>query len=107
MKRREPWKTRNESPPKKSRAGKKIGPLGPIPTSYEEAGLEDRLIIEMRERDGKQWLGITAAIEEITGTKSGNTIMKNRYAHMKANCAVFKMEHVYLSMFSCLWCHGS
>lgn len=57
------------------------------------------MIIEMREKDGKQWLYIKAAIEEITGTKFGNTTMKNRYARMKANFVVFEMEHVCLFMF--------
>lgn len=62
--------------------------------SYEEAGVEDRLIIEMREKDGKQWLDIKAAIEEITGTKFGNTTLKGRYARMKSNFVVFEKEHV-------------
>jgi len=90
----------NGSPAKKNRTGKKAGPLGPIPMSYEEAGPEDRLIIKMREKDGKQWLDIKAAIEEITGIKFGNTTLKGRYARMKANFVIFEKEHVYCASLS-------
>ncbi|ODM14571.1 hypothetical protein SI65_10057 [Aspergillus cristatus] len=84
----------NESPTKKSKAkspGKKAG-LGPIPTSYDEASEEDKLIIKMREKDGQGWSDIRKVIEEITGVKFGGSSLSNRYGRMKANFTVFEKE---------------
>lgn len=86
----------NESPTKKSMAkspGKKAG-LGPIPTSYEDASEEDRLIIKMREKDGQGWLDIRKVIEENTGVNFGGSSLSNRYGRMKANFTVFEKEDV-------------
>nr|XP_043139616.1 uncharacterized protein ACHE_60980S [Aspergillus chevalieri]BCR91094.1 hypothetical protein ACHE_60980S [Aspergillus chevalieri] len=84
----------NESPTKKSKAkapGKKAG-LGPIPTSYDEASEEDKLIIKMREKDGQGWSDIRKVIEEITGVKFGGSSLPSRYGRMKANFTVFEKE---------------
>lgn len=72
--------------------------MGPTPTSYKEAGSEDKLIIEMREKNGKTWGDIREAIEEITGAKFGSTTLKHRYTRMKANFVVFEKEHVRFSL---------
>lgn len=86
----------NESPTKKSKAkapGKKAG-LGPIPTSYDEASEEYKLIIKMREKDGQGWSDIRKVIEEITGVKFGGSSLSSRYGRMKANFTVFEKEDV-------------
>lgn len=95
----------SESPTKRNRPGK-AGPLGVTPASYEEAGSEDKLIIQMREKDGKGWSDIREEIEKITGAKFGSTTLKNRYARMKANFVVFEKDHVCcldLSWVLCDW----
>lgn len=80
-----------ESPNKEAKSkspSKKSGVLGPIPSSYEEASAEDKMIIQMKEVEGKAWADIKKALEEITGAKMGGGIHV-RYARMKANFVVF------------------
>ena len=60
------------SPTKKSEAkypGKKAGPFDPIPMSYRGIGLENKLILCMKETEGKDWAEMKRALEEITGNK--------------------------------------
>lgn len=90
------------TPTKKARAGKgtpskRSGALGPIPTSYEEAGEEDRLLIKMKEVEGKPWTAIQNALEEMTGSKIGAGLSM-RYSRMKANFVVFAKEDVGASL---------
>ncbi|ODM14569.1 hypothetical protein SI65_10055 [Aspergillus cristatus] len=80
-----------ESPTKKTKtkSPKKPVGLGPIPTSYEEASDEDKLLIRMKEVDNKPWAEIKKALEEITGTELGAGLHV-RYSRMKANFVVFE-----------------
>lgn len=85
-----------ESPTKKAKSkspSKKSGALGPIPASYEEASAEDKLIIQMKEVEGKTWADIKKSLEEITGAKMGGGIHV-RYARKKANFVVFDKSDV-------------
>jgi len=74
----------SESPTKKTKIKsphKALG-LGPIPTSYEEASDEDKLLIRMKE--------IERALEEITSTNLGAGL----HVRMKANLVVFQKGDV-------------
>lgn len=94
-----------ESPTKKSKTkspGKKAGPFGPIPMSYEEIGPEDKLILRMKETEGKGWAEIQKALEDITGSKLGASTVRMRYTRMKANLVVFEKEDVSIPFLSFL-----
>lgn len=97
-----------ESPSKKGKAGtpsKRGKGLGPIPTSYEEASEEDRMIIRMREKEGKGWAEIRQVIEDITGVKLGGTTLQNRYTRVKANFVVFEETDVCSCHTGSKWCY--
>ncbi|KAE8144505.1 hypothetical protein BDV25DRAFT_145550 [Aspergillus avenaceus] len=70
-------KNNTPSPVKKS--------LGPIPTSLDAASEPDKMILRMRDVQGKNWGEITKAYIERTGTKIGNSTLRMRYTTMKAN----------------------
>lgn len=74
------------SPSKRSRG------LGPIPASYGEAGEADRLLLKMKDDEGKTWAVITEALEELAGCKLAG--LSTRYARIKANFVVFPKEDV-------------
>ena len=85
------------SPTKKSKTkspSKKAGPFGPIPTSLTEASAEDKMIIQLKETEGKTWAEIRKALEDFTGMPIGSSPPHVRYARMKANFAVFGVEDV-------------
>lgn len=62
----------------------------PIPTSYESAGKADRMLLHMKDVEGKGWAEIKAAWEAMTGIKVGGTTLSTRYIRMKANFVVFE-----------------
>lgn len=74
------------SPSKRSRG------LGPIPASYEEAGEADRLLLKMKDEEGKPWAVITEVLEGIAGCKLAG--LSTRYSRIKANFVVFPKEDV-------------
>ncbi|EYE98700.1 uncharacterized protein EURHEDRAFT_374756 [Aspergillus ruber CBS 135680] len=82
------------SPTKRSRKppGKKMTVLGPVPASYEEASPEDRMILRMKETEGKGWGEIQKAIEEVTGSNFVGSTLRVRYMKLKANFVVFERE---------------
>lgn len=92
------------SPTKRSRKspGKKMTVLGPVPASYEEAGPEDRMILQMKENEGKGWGEIQKAIEEVTGNKLVGSTLRVRYMKLKVNFVVFEKEDVSCSLFRLL-----
>lgn len=68
--------------------------FGPIPLSYEEAGPEDKKILQMRDSEGRGWTDICEVIEWITGVKIRTTSLRNRYNKMKSNFVVFEDKDV-------------
>lgn len=50
-----------------------------IPRSYEECDDADRSLIDLREKEQKTWKEIRQAWEEMTGQKTGNSTLPNRY----------------------------
>jgi hypothetical protein len=75
--------------------------LGPIPTSLENAGLADKMILRMRDDEGRNWGDITKAWMTMTGIKVGNSTLRMRYTTMKANFVEISGEDVcyFLSLF--------
>lgn len=91
-----------ESPTKKAKTpspSKKNGPLGPIPTSYDEAGEADRVMLRMRGTENKPWAEIKDVLEGITGAKLVVGSIEVRYARIKANLVVFENEDVSFLTF--------
>ncbi|KAE8137880.1 hypothetical protein BDV38DRAFT_282490 [Aspergillus pseudotamarii] len=84
------------SPPKKAKAAAGSSPskktIGPIPTSFEAAGLSDRMIIQMRDEEGKNWGEINESWMKMTGIKVGTSTLRMRYTTMKANFVEFTGE---------------
>ncbi|KAG2414657.1 hypothetical protein HFD88_003848 [Aspergillus terreus] len=74
-----------ESSPKKTKASPSKKSLGPIPTSFEAAGVTDRMILRMRDQENRNWGEITKAYVEYTGTQVGGSTLRMRYTTMKAN----------------------
>ncbi|KAF7595270.1 hypothetical protein BBP40_006770 [Aspergillus hancockii] len=78
------------SPTKKPKASPAAGQsrgksLGAIPTSFESAGLADKMILRMRDEEGRNWGDITKAWSLLTGNTVGNSTLRMRYTTMKAN----------------------
>ncbi|KAL5356787.1 hypothetical protein BJX96DRAFT_171929 [Aspergillus floccosus] len=74
-----------ESSPKKTKASPAKKSLGPIPTSFEAAGVTDRMILRMRDQENRNWGEITKAYVEYTGHQVGGSTLRMRYTTMKAN----------------------
>lgn len=55
-----------------------------IPTSWEEASPEDRMMITMREA-GASWPSIQRAWEPMTGTEVGPSTLSSRYSRIIAH----------------------
>lgn len=68
--------------------------FGPIPSCYEDAGPEDRKILQMRDDEGRGWSDISEVIGWMTGTKVRSTSLLNRYKKMKLNFVVFEDKDV-------------
>ena len=92
----------NESPSKKTKRSptKKGGVMGPIPATYEEASSEDKMMIRMREVDGKSWAEIRKMLEDTMQAKIGASSLQIRYKRMKANFVVFDQDDVCIPSFS-------
>ncbi|KAJ9200594.1 hypothetical protein DTO164E3_1352 [Paecilomyces variotii] len=60
-----------------------------IPTSYEEAGREDRLLLQMKDKENKTWSEIREAWFGLTGVQVGGSTLPIRYARLKANFITF------------------
>ncbi|KAE8375980.1 hypothetical protein BDV26DRAFT_294499 [Aspergillus bertholletiae] len=84
------------SPPKKAKAVAGSSPLkktiGPIPTSFAAVGLSDRMIIQMRDEEGKSWGEINESWMKMTGIIVGTSTLRMRYTTMKANFVEFTGE---------------
>jgi hypothetical protein len=73
-----------ETPTKKGKASPKKT-LGPIPTSLESAGLADKMVLRMRDEEGRSWTEITNVWMSMTGIKVEGSTLRKRYTAMKAN----------------------
>ncbi|GMF69940.1 unnamed protein product [Aspergillus oryzae] len=75
------------SPPKKAKGAAGSSPskksIGPIPTSFEAAGLSDRMIIQMRDEEGKNWGEINESWMKMTGIKVGTSTLRMRLLRLK------------------------
>ncbi|KAL4784065.1 hypothetical protein BJX76DRAFT_357395 [Aspergillus varians] len=56
-----------------------------IPTSLSEAGMQDKLILKLRDDDNLPWSKVTKQFESITETSVGASTLRMRYTTMKAN----------------------
>ncbi|KAK5700767.1 hypothetical protein LTR97_005284 [Elasticomyces elasticus] len=74
-----------KAPPSKPASARTIG------RSYEECSEEDKALIDMRDA-GKSWTEIRAEWEKLTGDKTGQSTLPNRYSRLKSNFVVIKEE---------------
>ncbi|KAL2847449.1 hypothetical protein BJY01DRAFT_246813 [Aspergillus pseudoustus] len=58
--------------------------LPPVPASLAEAGTEDKMILNLRDGEGKSWAEITKLFISVTGIEVGSTTLRLRYGSMKA-----------------------
>ena len=73
---------------KRASAGK-IGNTVPISTSLETASAEDKMLFKLKE-EGKSWAVIRDAWETMTGEKTKNSTLPNRYVRLKSNFMTLK-----------------
>ncbi|KZZ87055.1 hypothetical protein AAP_06001 [Ascosphaera apis ARSEF 7405] len=59
-----------------------------VPTSLAEASEADKLLIHMKDVEGKSWPEIRKAWDSMTGEVSGVDMIRKRYKKMKTNFAV-------------------
>ncbi|KAL2014466.1 hypothetical protein VTN00DRAFT_1991 [Thermoascus crustaceus] len=64
--------------------------MTPIPTSYENMSPEDKMMLHMKDVEGKSWAEIKSAWEAMTGNKVGGSTLSGRYGRIKANLVQFK-----------------
>lgn len=87
-----------ETPSKKAKTtpGSKSTPVksNPIPATFEEAGPEDRMILHMRDNEGRSWADITTAWASMTGCSPAKNSLRVRYGRMKNNFVTFDSDHV-------------
>jgi hypothetical protein len=84
---------------------------GPIPISREAAGIADKLILRMREEEGKGWQEINSAWSALTGITVGKSTLPMRYQAMKANftsvgaddVSFLSPSHPPSSLVFCAW----
>lgn len=69
-----------------------------IPTSYEEAGREDRLLLQMKDKENKTWSEIREAWFGLTGVQVGGSTLSIRYARLKANFVTFTPNDVSVTL---------
>ncbi|KAK5720514.1 hypothetical protein LTR17_014915 [Elasticomyces elasticus] len=74
-----------KAPPSKPASARTIG------RSYEECSEEDKALIDMRDA-GKSWTEIRAEWEKLTGDKTGQSTLPNRYSRLKSNFVAIKEE---------------
>lgn len=89
-----------ESPTKKKKATPKSGKKTdayPLSTSADNISEVDKMILTMKDDEGKSWVEIKAKWEEMTGMKPGNSTLGNRYAKLKSNFTVFADGDVSLT----------
>lgn len=86
------------SPTKKNKTkspNKKGGPLGPIPTNYDESSEVDRRLLRMKDSENRPWAEIGKALEKkMIGASLKLNTVQVRYARMKANLAAFEKTDV-------------
>ncbi|RHZ58138.1 uncharacterized protein CDV56_106007 [Aspergillus thermomutatus] len=80
-----------ETPTKKGKTSPKKT-LGAIPTSLESAGLADRMVLRMRDEEGRSWTEITNTWTSMTGIKVEGSTLRKRYTAMKANFVSISAE---------------
>ena len=80
---------------KRASAGK-IGNTVPISTSLETASPEDKMLFKLKE-EGKSWAVIRDAWETMTGEKTKNSTLPNRYVRLKSNFMTLKEGDVSTS----------
>ncbi|KAF4217001.1 hypothetical protein CNMCM6805_006528 [Aspergillus fumigatiaffinis] len=80
-----------ETPAKKGKTSPKKG-LGPIPASLESAGLADKMVLRMRDEEGRSWSEITNVWTRMTGIKVEGSTLRKRYTAMKANFVSISAE---------------
>lgn len=85
----------------------KKGAMRPIPASFEEAGPEDRLLIQMKDKENKTWAEIREAWESLTGLQVGGSTLQVRYARLKANFFTWTAQDVSISASAQLRTRGS
>jgi hypothetical protein len=68
--------------------------LGPIPASLESAGLADKMVLRMRDEEGRSWSEITNVWTRMTGIKVEGSTLRKRYTAMKANFVSISAEDV-------------
>jgi hypothetical protein len=82
-----------ETPAKKGKTSPKKG-LGPIPASLISAGLADKMVLRMRDEEGRSWSEITNVWTRMTGIKVEGSTLRKRYTAMKANFVSISAEDV-------------
>ncbi|KAF7122093.1 hypothetical protein CNMCM5793_000048 [Aspergillus hiratsukae] len=80
-----------ETPTKKGKASPEKT-LGPIPASLESAGLADKMVLRMRDEEGRSWTDITNVWMSMTGIKVEGSTLRKRYTDMKANFVSISAE---------------
>jgi hypothetical protein len=65
-----------------------------MPTSYDNASEEDKMLLRMKDEEGKGWNEIRKAWIAMTGETVGKSTLSGRYGRIKANFVVFKKEDV-------------
>ncbi|EEP81402.1 predicted protein [Uncinocarpus reesii 1704] len=80
-----------DSPQKKAKStpGKKGRP---IPTSYDAACEEDKMLLRLKDQENKTWAEIASAWKEMTGEAAKGTTLSTRYMRIKANFIVLSKE---------------
>lgn len=76
-----------------------------MPTSYENASEEDKMLLRMKDDEGKGWNEIREAWTAMTGEPVGKSTLSGRYGRIKANFVVFRKEdvsHIEPSISPCL-----
>ncbi|EZF28518.1 hypothetical protein H109_04304 [Trichophyton interdigitale MR816] len=84
-----PSKKKRATPAKgtPSKAGKRA-----LPSNFEEASEEDKMLLRMKDEENKPWNEIRSAWEKATGETVGGSTLSNRYQRIKANFTIFSSE---------------
>lgn len=77
----------------------------PMPISWQEAGVADRMLVSMRD-NGEDWAKIRKEWKEVTGSDTAASTLPTRYSRLKASMTVledgdvsFVVPHIYIYIY--------
>lgn len=101
-----PSTTKTGTPRKRAAVTKDKAVARGLPTSMKECSEADRMLLHMKDVEGKPWADIRAAWKTMTNQETASSTLPNRYNRLKANLMELKegdvSPHAVFAPLTCL-----